>query len=403
MKDMRERGMSITQIADELGRDRKTVRKWLQTDEPGGYAKRKPTTGKLDAYKDYVRKRMTEGCLNASVLLDEIRAKGYAGGSTMLRLFMQPLRPAMQAKATARFETEPGEQAQVDWGEFKVEQDDQMKKLYAFIMVLGFSRAMYVEFTEDSKLDTLMGCHTRAFAYLGGVTRTCLYDNMKTVVVSQDENGDPVWNEQFARFAGHYGFTLRRCKPYRARTKGKVENGVGYVRKNFWPRVRTFTGLADLNAQARHWLDTIANKRLHGTTFQVPWEVREQETLSPVTEVAFAYAERHSRKVSSDCYVSFEANRYSVPFQYVGAVVEIEDEKNGQLRFHCGGQLIAEHPKSMGRHQIVSIKKHFEGICNTSSRPVGEPTPRYVPQAAPEVLERPLSVYDSLMEEAVLQ
>jgi hypothetical protein len=182
-----------------------------------------------------------------------------------------------------------------------------------------------------------------------------------------------------------------------------VENGVGYVRKNFWPRVSTFTGLQDLNRQVRHWLDTVANRRLHGTTFQVPWEVLKEETLSSVTEVPFAYAERHQRKVSSDCYVSFEANRYTVPFSYVGSIVEIEDERNGTLRFYCGGQLIAEHPKSMGRHQIISNKKHFEGIRSTASRPVGEPTPRYVPQTAPEVLERSLSVYDSLMEEAVLQ
>lgn len=403
MKDMREKGMSITQIADEMGKDRKTVRKWLLANEPVGYPKRKPAAGKLDAYKDYIRHRMAEGCLNAMVILDEIRAKGYTGGSTILRIFMQPLRPAVQSKATERFETQPGEQAQVDWGEFKVEQDGRLKKLYAFIMVLGYSRAMYLEFTEDSRLDTLMGCHTRAFEYFGGVTRTCLYDNMKTVVTGQDESGETIWNEQFARFAGHYSFTLRRCKPYRARTKGKVENGVGYVRKNFWPRISTFTGLQDLNAQARHWMDTVANQRLHGTTFRVPWEMWKEETLSPVTEVRFAYAERYQRKVSSDCYVSFEANRYTVPFQYVGSVVEIEDEKNGTLRFYCGGQLVAEHPKSMGRHQIVSNKKHFEGIRSISSRPVGEPTPRYVPQTAPEVLERSLSVYDSLMEEAVLQ
>ncbi|WP_274654975.1 IS21 family transposase [Paenibacillus humicola] len=400
---MRERGMSITQIADELGKDRKTIRKWLQAGEPGGYPKRKPTAGKLDPYKDYIKRRMAEGCLNAMVILDEIRAKGYTGGSTMLRLFMQPLRPAVLSKATERFETQPGEQAQVDWGEFKIEQDGRLKRLYAFIMVLGYSRALYVEFTEDSRLDTLMGCHSRAFEFFGGVTRTCLYDNMKTVVTGQDESGETIWNEQFARFAGHYGFTLRRCKPYRARTKGKVENGVGYVRKNFWPRISTFTGLQDLNTQARHWMDAIANRRLHGTTFRVPWEMWKEETLSPVTEVRFAYAERHQRKVSSDCYVSFEANRYTVPFQYVGSVVEIEDEKNGTLRFYCGGELVAEHPKSMGRHQIVSNKKHFEGIRSTSSRPVGEPTPRYVPQAAPEVLERSLSVYESLMEEAVFQ
>jgi transposase len=403
MKDMLQRGMSITQIADELGRDRKTVRKWLEQDQPGGYPERKRMAGKLDGYKDYIRSRMAEGCLNAMVILDEIREKGYTGSSTILRLFMQPLRPAMQSKATERFETKPGQQAQVDWGHFKVRLEEGFKRLYAFVMVLGYSRTMYVEFTEDERLETLMGCHTRAFAYFGGVTQTCLYDNMKTVVAGHDENSEVIWNERFSRFSGHYGFILRRCQPYRPRTKGKVENGVGYVRKNFWPRIRTFTGLQDLNVQVLHWLDTVANRRLHGTTFRVPAEMWKEEELQPVTDISFAYADRFYRKISADCYVSYDANRYSVPFAYVGSTVEVQDEKNGTLCIFCNGQLIAEHPKSMGRHQIISNKKHFEGIRTATSRPVGEPTPRFVPNAAPEVLERPLSVYDALMEEVVIQ
>lgn len=141
MKDMKARGMSVTQIADELGRDRKTVRKWLQAKEPVGYVRRNPAVGKLDAYKEYIRHRMEEGCLNASVILDEIREKGYTGSSTILRVFMQPLRPTVQSKATERFETKPGEQSQVDWGHFRVDQDGRMKRLYAFVMVLGYSRA----------------------------------------------------------------------------------------------------------------------------------------------------------------------------------------------------------------------------------------------------------------------
>lgn len=403
MKDMKQRGMNISQIAEKLGRDRKTIRKWLEQELPGGYPERKPIEGKLDGYKDYIRSRMSEGCLNARVLLDELKERGYTGSITILRHFMQPLRPAVQSKATERFETQPGQQAQVDWGHFRVEQDGGFKRLYAFVKVLGYSRAMYVEFTEDERLETLMGCHTRAFEYFGGITQTCLYDNMKTVVAGHDEKGEVIWNERFARFAAHFGFALRRCQPYRARTKGKVENGVGYVRKNFWPRVRTFTGLQDLNEQVRHWLETVANCRLHGTTFKVPQELLMEENLQAVPEVSFAYADRHQRKVATDCYVSYEASRYSVPFAYVGSIVEVQDEKNGTLRFFSGGQLIAEHPKSLARHQVISNKKHFEGIRTVTSRPVGEPTPRFVPNAAPEVLERPLSAYDALMEEVVIQ
>lgn len=141
---------------------------------------------------------------------------------------------------------------------------------------------MVVEFTEDEKLDTLMGCHVRALQYFGGTNETCLYDNMKTVVTGVDEKGEVLWNPRFAAFAEHHGFILRRCRPYRPRTKGKVK----YVRQNFWPRVKTFTNLHDLNIQARIWMDSVANVRIHGTTHEVPqerWRYDRPETaiLSP--------------------------------------------------------------------------------------------------------------------------
>ncbi|MFC4766976.1 IS21 family transposase [Effusibacillus consociatus] len=244
---MRKRGMTITQIAQETGRDRKTIRKWLNKKEPQIYRRRISRPSKLDPFKDYVRQRMEEGCLNARVILEEIKAKGYTGGITTLRLFMKPLRPTVIDKATVRFETNPGYQAQVDWGRFTVDWHGKEKRIYAFVMVLGYSRMMYLEFTEDEKLDTLIGCHVRAFEYFGGRPEVVLYDNMKTVITGRDEQGHPIWNERFDRFACHHGFLLKSCRPYRARTKGKVENGIGYVRKNFWPRVRAFTGLDDLN------------------------------------------------------------------------------------------------------------------------------------------------------------
>jgi hypothetical protein len=179
---------------------------------------------------------------------------------------------------------------------------------------------------------------------------------MKTVVIGQDDKGQVIWNERFARFASHYGFKLLRCKPYRARTKGKVENGVGYLCKNFWPRVRTFTGLQELNELVRHWLDTVANCRVHGTTHEVPIKRWKEETLLPMNNVPFATVERHFRKVMADAHVSYAANRYSVPWTYVGYTVEIQDAKNGILRFYYAGQQIAEHPKQIGRNQTVSIK-----------------------------------------------
>ena len=404
IKEMHQRGMNITQIANELGRDRKTISKWLEVGEPKSYQRKVQPPCKLDPFKGYVKQRMEEGCLNASVLFDEIKAKGYTGKTTMLRLYMQPLRPVVVSKATERYETPPGKQAQIDWGHFSANWNGKMKRLYAFVMVLGYSRMMYLEFTENEKLETLIGCHLRAMQYFGGRTETCLYDNMKTVVTGLDAQGEVIWNERFARFATHHGFILRRCMPYRARTKGKVENGVGYVRKNFWPRIREFTSLHDLNLQARRWMDTVANVRVHGTTHEIPWERWRHEGLKPFNLIPFEEVDRHTRKVSSDALVSYDAQRYSVPFRFVGHSVQIQDDNNGLIRIYDAGGigLIAEHVKAVGRrHQVVTNKKHFEGIRTAGGQKVPQPTPRLVPNSSPEVVHRDLSVYEQLIGEGV--
>lgn len=405
IKDMYAKGMYVTHIAKEVGRDPKTIRKWLDQDEPSRYQRKNKRTGKLDVHKDYVRRRMEEGCLNAVVIFDEIKAQGYTGSVTTLRYFMRTLKPILTSKATERFETEPGEQAQVDWGHFRADWNQSQKRLYAFVMVLGYSRTLYVEFTEDEKVETLIGCHERAMDYFGGITRTCLYDNMKTVVIGQDEQGEVLWNERFAKFATHHGFILRRCKPYRPQTKGKVENGVGYVRKNFWPRVQFFTGLHDLNQQVRLWLDNVANCRVHGTTREIPSKLLANEALKPVNRFPFQSEERHARKVSSDTLVSYQSNRYSVPYLYVGHHVYIQDDKNGILRiYNHEGMLITEHEKASNVHQVITNKKHFEGIRTAGSKKVPQPMPKLVATVSLEVAERSLAVYEALTdEEAILQ
>lgn len=402
IQDMKRRGMKICDIAEELGRDRKTVRKWLSQDGPQSYQRSFSAQTLIQPYSDYLLQRMQEGCTNAVVLLDEIRQQGYIGGITTLRNYIRPYRQSLPSRATERFETSPGHQAQVDWGSFRVHWQSHEKRLYAFVMVLGYSRMMYVEFTEDEKLDTLMGCHVRAMQYFGGITRTCLYDNMKTVVAGNDEKGEVIWNERFSHFASHHGFTIQRCQPYRPRTKGKVENGVGYVRKNLWPRIREFTGLHDLNLQARVWLDTVANVRVHGTTHEVP-EVRwKEESLQQMNWVPFESAERFTRKVPADALVSYDTNRYSVPFEYVGQAIQIQDEKNGTLRFFAQGNVVAVHPKSSGRYQVVVNRKHFEGIRTAGRKQVPQPMPRLVANPAPEVSQRPLSVYEQIIDEEVI-
>jgi transposase len=399
--EMKKRGMNISQIANELGRDRKTITKWLAHSEPKSYQRQSSHPGKLEPFKNYIKQRMEEGCLNSNVLYEEIIAKGYTGGRTLLRSYMQPLRPVVMQKATVRFETPPGYQGQMDWGRFRVNWYGKEKRIYAFVSVLGYSRAMYLEFTEDEKLDTLIGCHLRAFEYFGGRPDVMLYDNMKTIVTRVDERGYAIWNERFSHFANHHGFLLKRCRPYRARTKGKVESGIKYVRQNFWPRVREFTGLDDLNRKALEWLNTVANVRIHGTTHEVPFERLRYESLKPLSPTSFSEVDRHSRKVSLDAFVSFGNNRYSVPYIWVGQTVEVLDLKNGLIHIYHGNQLLAEHIKATGKQQTVTNKKHFEELRTTGQHQISKSIPVMVPKSVPEVMERDLSVYEQFLSEAV--
>ena len=403
IRDLKSKGMTITQISKEMGVDRKTVSNWLKKNNVPVYKKRVLQSSKLDPFKSYILERMNDGCVNAVVIYDELVEKGYQGKLTILREFMKPHREKVMSKASIRFETPPGKQAQVDWGEFFIEQTDgKFKKLYAFIMVLGYSRDYYLEFTENSKFDTLIGCHERAFTFFGGVPESILYDNMKTVVAHSHKTGIDKWNQRFLRFADHHSFIPVRHRPYHPRSKGKVERGVKYVRGNFWPRIQTFTDLSDLNEQARLWLDTRCNVRLHQTTRRIPQEVLTEERLRPMNLEPFLSTDLVSRKVMNDCMISYQTNYYSVPFRFVGSRVGVRDLRNGQIEIYDeAGILIERYRKPAGKYQVQKIKKHFEGLLIQNQKAKARKAPLMIPNQSPKVHQRPLTVYDSLISEVV--
>lgn len=401
IRDMRARGMSIKQIAEAMDVDRKTVSKWIKSKELPQYKRKAPLKGKLEDHKKYVLSRMAEGCLNATVILEEIAERGYTGKITLLRDFMKPHRKTHSSSASIRYETPPGKQAQVDWGEFKVRlPDGKEKKLHAFVMLLGHSRFMYVEFTEDEKIETLIGCHERAFRFFGGITETILYDNMRTVVKHSHESGQNKWNDTFLRFAQFQGFNPIRCRPYNPRGKGKVENGVKYLRRNFWPRVTSVRSISELNEKVREWLDAKCNVRVHKTTHEIPAEAFLREALKPYREESFLNSSIASRKVMNDCMVQYETNLYSVPHQFVGKRIAIKDLKNGTLELYDEkGLYIDCHEKSMGRHQLRRKKKHFEGLVSINHAVKAPTAPLMIPDASPKVYQRPLEIYDRLLAE----
>jgi transposase len=259
-------GASIRSIAESLGISRNTVRKYLRTPELPQPAPRTSRESKLDPYMEHIRERLSEGIENCQVLLRELRQRGYGGGYTILKEFVRPLRRRPPVSGTMRFETAPGEQAQVDFGSCAYAAPiGGRRRVWAFTIVLSWSRMLYVEFVRRADTATFLRCHLHAFEYFGGLPQRCLYDRTKLVVLGIDAHGAPLWNARFLDFVLRLGIESQLCHAYRPQSKGRVESGIKYVKGNFWSGIR-FTDLEDLNRQARVWCDTVANVRLHGTT-----------------------------------------------------------------------------------------------------------------------------------------
>ena len=402
-------GMSISEIARRTGHDRKTIRKIVQSSELKPPKKaRPPRKRKIDPHIPYLLKRIEKGVYNARKLYHEIKKRGYAGKETQVRVFVQPHRQPRESQATVRFETEPGEQAQVDWGSFGyIKHRGKRRKLYVFIMTLGWSRAMYMEFTTSMDMAHWLRCHVHAFEYFGGVVKEVLHDNLKTAVVENHGPGFVVWNPRYLDLADHYGFKPRACRPYRARTKGKVENGVSYVRGNFWQGLE-FTDLVDLNAQAQTWLAEEANVRVHGTTQEVPFQRLPHEELAPIGDKPpYDTSLIEPRRCSQDCVISFERNFYSAPAEYALQSVMIKvTEKDELFILNQQGEIVARHHLAQGSHQRVVIAEHYASLRPKAHRhirsgavQVSEPDLAPVPWSdAPIVETRSLDVYQDLTE-----
>ncbi len=291
---LRRQGKGIREIARLTGKSRNTVKRYLQVKGPPAYRPRPARASKLDPFKGWLNERVQSAhpdWIPATVLLSELRQQGYGGGLTVLRCYLAKLRPSIIPEPVVRFETEPGRQMQVDWGVLRRGQD----RLSVFVATLGYSRASYVEFVTDERLETLMACHENAFVFFGGVPQEVLYDNMRSVVAGRDAYGPGQHRLQpaFQDFAGHYGFVPRLCRPYRAQTKGKVERFIHYLKHSFYIPLDTRLRQAGLmtdrdtaNLEARKWLRDIANVRVHGTTGEIPAKLLTQERahLAPIPE-----------------------------------------------------------------------------------------------------------------------
>jgi transposase len=289
---LHKHGKGVREIARETGLSRNTVRRYLRDEGATRYKTRPKRATKLDPFKAYVVERRAAAepeTIPARVLLAELRERGYAGGYTRLKDFIASLKPAAVEAPAIRFETEPSAQMQVDWATFRRGPD----RLSAFVATLGFSRAAYVEFVADERVETLIAAHENAFLAFGGVAREVLYDNMRTVVIERNGygRGRHRFHPGFLDFARHCGFRPRLCQPYRAQTKGKVERFIRYLRSSFYVPFASRLAQEGLmvdresaNLMVGRWLREVANARVHATTGAVPAErlVVEREHLLPV-------------------------------------------------------------------------------------------------------------------------
>lgn len=354
--ELHQEGLSISAIARRTGLDRKTVRKYLKRGlKSPRYGPRAPRPQLLDPYRAYLRERVEAyPQMRATRLLRELRQLGYSGGYTQLTEYIRDIRPATESGFEHRFETAAGEQAQVDFAQFKTvfsDEPEHIRVVWLFSLVLGFSRFLTGQFVFGQDLAVVLRCHMAAFARLGGVPQHILYDRMKTAVLGETEARHIIYHPRLLELAEYYGFTPRACAAYRAKTKGKVERPFRYVRDDFF-LAGVFRNLEDLNEQFTQWCDVEANRRCHGTTRRIVTEAfaEEQPQLKALPALPFNAVLSLQRRVSRDGMVSVNGNAYSVPDRTRQRVVEVHTLAD-EVHIYEGPRLVAVHPLLEGRGQ----------------------------------------------------
>ncbi len=391
--------VTIAEIARRLDVDRKAVARCLRQEAWQPYRRSAPVETLLTPHMPFLQERAPAVGYSARILWQELRTHhGYAGSYETVKRFVRPLREEglLASLIWTRFETPPGAQSQIDWGQARVVLGGRPVVRHLFVLTLGFSRRSFYAPCLGETLSDLLDAHERAFEYFGGHTREHLYGRPRTVCRPTDSGVS--WNPTFRAFADFWGFEPRLCRPYRAQTKGKVESGIKYFRRNFLPG-REFRDDLDLGEQLSEWMGTVADLRVHGTTHERPIDrfAREQGALIPANpRRSFHLEARQSRIVASDYLVSFETNRYSVPFRLIGQAVEAHRQGDVLVIFHRG-EVVARHRVLAGQHQLAILPEHGPGAVARTARQrrstLQEPRLLLTP---PEVEHRDLAWYEAV-------
>ncbi len=353
-------GLSKNEIAQKLQIHRQTVSQYLNNPVRSHKRKEKPKI--LDPYRDYIKELLTEfPRIKAPVVLRQIRAKGYSGEISLVRMYLRELRrTSLYKEPFIRFESEPGEQMQIDWGHFSsLEYETTKRKLYALAVIESHSRMLYVYFTHSQKQEILHQGLINAFAYFGGTPKELVVDNMLTAVT--ERAGSIIrFNDEFLDFMMRFNINPVACNIRAPHEKGKVEASIKYLRNNFFP-AREFTDLTNTNEQAREWLDKVANVRNHKTTGQKPAERLRRDRLMQLPSVLPDYRETGTYLVHKDFGVRFDGNVYTAPPWTVGKKITLK-ANNTQLVIYYKDKKLAVHPRCWKRNVRIENPRHVEQI-----------------------------------------
>jgi len=356
--------VSISEISRRLMVCRKTIRGALASEVcPQRIQGKGSRPSKLDPFKDYIAERLEKyPSLPASVLFREIKERGYSGKLRILEKHLQGIKKK-RSEAFLRLETLPGEYAQVDWANCGVVGvGNAIRKLSCFVMILSFSRMIYLEFTLSQCLEDFIACHINAFKFFGGVPRKLLYDNLKTVVLSRLGNNIQ-FNPKFMEFAGIYLFEPKLCNPGRGNEKGKVECGIKYIRSNFLSGIDTRIAWPSIRGEAIKWRDETANVRLHRTTRERPVDRFEKEkpALSTLPPNDYDASIIRPVKATSQALIHFDGNAYSVPHTLACQPLTLKASQD-IIHFFDNRKEVAEHKRSYERGIVIEDSKHYEGL-----------------------------------------
>jgi transposase len=350
-------GLNCNQIAAITGLSFKTVNKWLNANH---YHMRKSAdrSSKLDPFKNLILQMLEKYPYSAAQIFLRIKDNDFDGGYTIVKDYVRKIRPP-KTKAYLKLSFAPGECAQVDWASYgSVNVGSTRRRLSFFVMVLCYSRMMYVEFTVSQTMEHFLACHQNAFDFLGSVPKKIMVDNLKSAVLSRIVGQAPVFNPKYLDFANHYGFDIAACNVGAGNEKGRVENAVGYVKKNFLAGldIPDFTAL---NPAARHWLDTVANVRIHGQTRKKPLDLFKEERpcLNALAANPFDIATLSQVRASSQFRITIDTNCYSVPAEYAGMGLTLKTYPD-RLCIYCNDKLIARHVRSYDRYQDFEDPDH---------------------------------------------